>query len=113
MEELKITEIEIIPIKPKQGLTAFSSCVINNQFYIGNIAIYTTFNENEFRLVYPTKILPNGKVVNCIHPINKETGEIMRKAISKVFKNTIAATCKIAERCNENVKKPMPTNNLV
>lgn len=113
MSELKVSEIEIIPIKPKQGLVAFTSCVINNQFYIGNIAIYTTFNENEFRLVYPTKILPNGKVVNCIHPINKETGENMRKAISKVFRNTISRTLGMAERCNENVKKPMPTNNPV
>ncbi len=113
MKGLEITEIEIIPVKPKQGLVAFSTCVINNQFYIGNIAIYTTFDKNEFRLVYPTKILPNGKAINCIHPINKETGEIMRKAISAVFKNTITRTHKMAERCNENVKKPMPNNNPV
>lgn len=87
MYELTISEIEIIPVKPKQGLIAFASCIINNQFYIGNIGIYTTFGKNEFRLVYPEKTLPNGKVINCVHPINKETGKAMTKAISEAFKS--------------------------
>ena len=62
MRELEITEIQIIPIKPRDGLVAFASCVVNNALYIGNIGIYTSQSGPDgFRLVYPTKILPHGK----------------------------------------------------
>lgn len=91
MNELLISEIQIIPIKPKDGLVAFASCVINESLYIGNIAIYTSpDNQEGYRLVYPMKVLPNGKEINCVHPINKETGDIISKAIIKKFKEVLA-----------------------
>jgi DNA-binding cell septation regulator SpoVG len=87
MNKLEINEIQIIPVRAQNGLVAFASCVINNQFYIGNIGIHSTFNENEFRLVYPTRILANNRTTSCVHPINKETGEAMRASICKAFKD--------------------------
>ena len=42
MDKLEISEIQIVPIKPQNGLCAFISAVINHQFYIGNIALYTS-----------------------------------------------------------------------
>ncbi len=70
MSELEISEIQIIPVKPKDGLVVFASCVINNSLYIGNIAIYTSLSKPEgFRLVFPSKTLPNGKDINRVHPI--------------------------------------------
>jgi len=87
MHELLISEIQIIPVKPRDGLVAFVSCVINNSLYIGNIAIYTSpTNPEGYRLVYPMKVLPNGKEINCVHPINKEAGEIISKSIIGKFK---------------------------
>ena len=91
MEKLLISEIQIIPVKPKDGLLAFSSCVINDSLYMGNIAIYTSpTNREGYRLVYPMKVLPNGKEINCVHPINKETGEAIAKAIIGKYKNLIS-----------------------
>ncbi len=87
MSEFEISEIQVIPIKPKEGLVAFASCIINNALYIGNIAIYTSpSTQSGFRLIYPVKILPNGKEINCVHPINKEAGELISKAIIKKFR---------------------------
>ena len=86
--KISLSEIEIVPIKPHKGLVAFSSCVLNNQFYIGNIAIYTTPQGN-FRLVYPVKSLKNGQKIDCFHPINKEAGEAMREAIVEEYKQLI------------------------
>lgn len=86
MDELIISEIQIFPIKPKDGLVAFASCVINNSLYIGNIAIYTSPSRLEgFRLVYPSKTLPNSKEINCVHPINKNAGNLISKAIIEKF----------------------------
>jgi len=91
MNELFISEIQIIPIKPRDGLVAFASCVINDSFYIGNIAIYSSpANPETYRLVYPVKVLPNGKEINCVHPINKEAGETIAKYIIEKFKELIS-----------------------
>ena len=63
-----------------------SNYVINKSLYIGNIALYTSSsNKNGYRLVYPIKILPNGKEINCVHPITKEAGEIISRAITDKF----------------------------
>ena len=91
MNELFISEIQIIPVKPKEGLIAFASCVINESFYVGNIAIYTSpLSHKGFRLVYPSKTLPNGKDINCIHPINKNAGDLISNAIIEKFKKIIS-----------------------
>ena len=88
MNELLITEIQVIPVKPNNGLVAFASCVINNQFYIGSIAVYTSpTSPDGHRLLYPIKVLPNGKEIHCIHPITKEAGEAVKRAIIGKFED--------------------------
>jgi len=87
MNDIKIDEIQIIPIKARQGLVGFASCVVNEQFFIGNIAIHSTFDANEFRLVYPNKAINCHKAIPCVHPINKQIGEAMSKAICTAFKD--------------------------
>ena len=87
ISESQITEIQIIPIKPKDGLVAFASCVYNS-VCLQSIAIYTRADGSGYRLVYPTKILPiNGKQINLFYPINKETGDKIEKAIIVAFEN--------------------------
>lgn len=84
--DLKISEINVLPFKNQGGFCGFASCVINNQFYVGNIAIYTSPGTQQgFRLVFPNKKLASGKVVDCFHPINKEAGEIVSSAIIKGY----------------------------
>ena len=91
MQVFTINEIQIVPIKPRNGLVAFVSCVLNQSLYIGNIAIYTSpTNREGYRLVYPSKILPNGKEINCVHPINKETGDAILTAIIDKYKELLS-----------------------
>jgi len=85
MNELVVSEIQIIPVKFKDGLVAFASCVINNQLYLGNLAIYTSPSSPDgFRLVYPSRPL-NGKQLSIAHPINKETGFLIQKQIVEQY----------------------------
>lgn len=79
----KISEVQIIPIKPKDGLVGFASLVFDGLF-ISSIGIYKKLNDDGFRLLYPTKKV-GMKNINLFHPINKETGnqietEILKKA---------------------------------
>lgn len=84
--KIEISEIQIVPIRPHNGLVGFASCVINNQFFVGNIAIYSSPNSPiGFRLVFPNKRLDSGYFVACFHPINKAAEEIVSEAIINKF----------------------------
>ncbi len=82
MNTFEIAEVNILPVKPQNGLVAFASMIINNRLYVGNIAVYTSPTAKDgFRLVYPEKVLPNGKRINCVYPITQEAGEVIKKAV--------------------------------
>jgi len=98
---IKISEIQIIPIKPKKGLIAFASVVINNQIYIGNIGLYSSPSTDDgFRLVYPDKVLPNGKRIQCVHPINREAAGVIHKAIVGEYQKLAENVERRSERAN-------------
>lgn len=80
MNELpRISEINIIPIKPENGLLGFASFLFEEKFYIGSVAIYSR-PSGGLRLVYPTK---NG--LPCCHPIKKEIGAYLEKIIERKY----------------------------
>ena len=87
--EINLTEIQIIPTKPKNGLVAFVSFVLNNLFYVGDVAIYTKIETEGYRLVYPTKALFNGLRINCFKPIKKCAGEAIERAVLIEFEKLI------------------------
>ena len=86
MTEISVSDIQIFPVRPQNGLIAFVSCVINGAIYIGNIALFTSFtNPLGFRLAYPNKRLPNGQDASCVHPITKEAGLAISEAIIEKY----------------------------
>ena len=87
MNILEIDEVQIIPLhKPQNGLVAFASCIINGQFYVGNIAIYTSPTSIEgHRLVFPNKKLASGQTVDCVHPVTQEAGRMVSEAIIEKY----------------------------
>lgn len=84
MNEIVISEIQITPIKPRNGLLAFCSFVINNCFYVGDVAIYSRL-DGGYRLVYPAKVLISGIKVNCFHPLNSEVSSVIEKQVTEAF----------------------------
>lgn len=78
-----VTEISIFPIKSQNGLVAFADCVLDNKFYVGGIGVYTDLkNLGEFRLVFPNKVLANGKYVPLFHPVSESVNQELKLAIS-------------------------------
>lgn len=91
MNKLMITEVQIIPVKPRDGLIGFASLVMNNQIYIGSLGIHTSpSSQDGFRLVYPQKILSTGKQINCVHPINREAGDVIKRAVISKYMQIIS-----------------------
>jgi len=83
----RITEIQIIPIKPKNGLVAFASFVLDDSLYLGSVGIATRL-QGGYRLIYPTKRTGN-KDLNVFHPIKKMVAEAIEHEVLKKFEEVM------------------------
>lgn len=77
---MTITEIQILPIKPNDGLVAFASCVLDGNLYLGSIGIHKKLNGSEFRITYPTKKVAD-RNIHIYHPLNIQTSKEIEEAI--------------------------------
>lgn len=75
----KLSEIQIIPIKPQSGLVAFASFVLDGNLYLGSIGIMTR-PQGGYRLTYPTKRV-GIKDLNIFYPINKTFAKTIEKEV--------------------------------
>lgn len=94
--ETKITEVTIIPIKPKKGLVALASCVIDEKFYVGSIGVYTRL-KGGYRLTFPTKKVGDNSI-NLCHPINQDVGDAIEKAIADEYEKLVSQSVVIEEQ---------------
>ena len=85
---MKLSEIQIIPIQPKDGLVGFCSFVLDDSLYLGSIGIVTR-PTGGFRFVYPTKKVGE-RNINIFHPINREFAEAIEKEIIKKFEDVMS-----------------------
>ena len=77
---MKISEVNIALIKPKDGLIGFASIVVNDALYMGTIGIHQKLNGSGYRLTYPTK-QSGMKQVDIFYPINSAAGKTIESAI--------------------------------
>ena len=91
----EISEIQIVPIKPQEGLVAFASFVLDNNLYLGSVGILTR-PEGGYRLVYPTKKL-GIKRLNIFHPINKQFAESIEKEVLNKFEEVMKQNDRYSE----------------
>jgi stage V sporulation protein G len=102
--DIRLTEIEIIPVRPQQGLLAFCSFVINETFCVNDVGIHSKPNGSGYRLVYPAKTLPNGKRINCFYPINHEAALMIERQVAKSF-------LELQEKVGRGARDPGPGNS--
>ena len=81
--ESHISEIQIVPIKPVDGLVGFASFVYDNNFFIGSVGIFTR-PSGGFRLTYPMK-----NHLQIVHPINKVIATEIEQEITKRFEELL------------------------
>ena len=82
-----ISEIQIIPIKAKDGVVAFVSFVLDGALYLSSIAIMTR-PSGGYRLVYPTKKVGD-RNINIFHPINKDFAQRIEKTVIQKFEDVM------------------------
>lgn len=79
--QMRVSEVNITPVKPDKGLVAFANVVIDDNIYLTSIAVYTKL-DGSYRLLYPTKIIGN-RSLGLFYPINRETSKTIEEAIFK------------------------------
>ena len=80
MKNPTITEINFVRVPFNKGLVGFCSFILDQNYYVGNVAVFTRRDGVGIRLLYPQK---NGK--DCFHPITKNTGEFITQMVQKKF----------------------------
>ena len=83
----RLSEIQIIPIKPQNGLVAFASFVLDESLYLGSIGIMTR-PQGGYRLVYPTKKVAD-RNLNIFYPINREFALAIEDEVVKQFEEVM------------------------
>lgn len=79
-----ISEVCFYPLRPNEkGLIGFASLTFDNKLSLQSIAVYTRPDGSDYRLLFPSKQLPNGREINIFYPINKDTSELIKEAIVK------------------------------
>ena len=104
MTEISVSDIQIFPVRPKNGLIAFVSCVVNGAIYIGNIALFTSFtNPSGFRLAYPNKRLPNGQIIDEIGRMEIKSSKFM-DLLEKAFSSKTPVIASVSNEYADNYK---------
>lgn len=80
----KVSEIEIIPIKPQKGLLAFANFVLDEKLFVSSVAIHAKFDGTGYRLTYPKK-----NQHDLFHPINRQTSKAIEAAVISQFKKVM------------------------
>ena len=79
----KISEVQIVPIKPQDGLVGFASFVFDDSFYFRSVGIYTRPNGG-YRLTYPTRKIAS-EYCHLFHPIKKQISDAIEQAVITQF----------------------------
>ncbi len=91
MKSKMITEVQITPVKAKDGLVAFASVVLDGKFYLGSIAVHQKLDGSGLRLTYPTRRVAD-RDFHIFHPIKREASFEFEEAIFSKFKEVMTQT---------------------
>jgi len=83
MKKHQITEVQILPIKPTEGLVAFASLILDFDLYLGSIGVVTR-PEGGYRLLYPTKKIGD-RSISLFYPINRNFSKEIEEEVIKKF----------------------------
>lgn len=84
---MSVSEVQIIPIKPRDGLVAFASLVIDGKLYVSSIGVHTKLSGG-YRITYPTKKVGT-RSIQLFHPITRELGREIEEVVIAKVKNVM------------------------
>jgi len=86
---MQVTEVDIAFVKPKDGLVAYASIVLDDQLYLSGIAVHRKLVGCGYRLTYPTRKVGDTQF-NLFHPIRGPIGRAIEQAIFDKLKDVVS-----------------------
>lgn len=86
---MQVTEVDIAFVKPKDGLIAFASVVLDDQLYLSGIAVHRKLDGSGYRLTYPTRRVGDSQF-SVFHPIRRPIGLAIERAIFAKLKDVVS-----------------------
>lgn len=83
---MQVTEVDIAFIKPRNGLIAFASVVLDDALYLGSIGVHRKLDGSGYRLTYPTRKIGD-KSASVFHPIRRPLSAVIEQAVFQKLKN--------------------------
>ena len=68
---MQVTEVDVAFVKPKDGLIALATVVLDDQLYLSGIEIHSKLVGSGYRLIYPTRRLARLSSVCSIRPASR------------------------------------------
>ncbi len=84
----RFSEVQVTPVKSKDGLIGFASLVFDDCLYLGSIGIYTR-PKGGYRLTYPPRKSSTSSLP-IFHPINKEIAKEIEEAVISKYEEITA-----------------------
>lgn len=79
---MKIKDIQIIPIRPRDGLVGFANVTLEDGLHLGSIGIHKRLDGSGYRITYPTKKV--GSVdTHIYHPTTTQTSRLIEQAVTQ------------------------------
>ena len=83
---MKVSKVEIVAVRPSQGLVGFASVELDGQLLLNSIGIHSRRDGQGYRLTYPTRT-GGGDAINVFHPINQDLSkEIEAQVFARAHK---------------------------
>jgi DNA-binding cell septation regulator SpoVG len=86
----KITEIQIAPIKPRDGLVAFVSFVYDGNIFLGSMGLYTR-PQGGYRITYPLR-KNTEKDLNIYFPVNRDVAQAIEEMIGDKYEELVVSS---------------------
>lgn len=80
-----VSNVQIIPVHPKDGLVAFANFVIYDAIGCTSVAIMTR-PLGGYRLVYPTKKVGD-QTISIFYPLNRKVGTAIEQEVINHYQN--------------------------
>lgn len=85
---MKVSQVEIIPIRPKEGLIGFATVEMDEQLLLHSIGIHRKKDGSGYRLTYPTR-RGNSSEKSVFHPstpdLSKEIERCVFQKANEIF----------------------------
>lgn len=85
---MKVSQVEIIPIRPKEGLIGFATVEMDDQLLLHSIGIHRKKDGSGYRLTYPTQSGQHERGP-LFHPITHELSKEIERLVFERVKNIL------------------------